>query len=280
MIFSNLGIETYRDQIEPENQDAVIWRFVNMRKFRDLMTTAELYFCRADLFPDEREGLPPEEYLATFGLNPYDVNDRRELLNHIGSDAQFREGFYVNCWHLFSEETCQMWKEYGSDGVAIISRYQLLKSALTALSDRAYIGLVRYGPQHLIGKRVNLFRYITTKRSKYAHEQEVRAFLWIADPNAGINRHYDADNRAHPLPLTPPPDYVLKGQRRKVDLQALVTDIVVSPWASSTTLDEIKRLVSDSGYKIPVRHSELARYAALLPEPPLGWLPEARDRRL
>jgi hypothetical protein len=32
-----------------------------MRKFRDLMTMAELYFCRADLFPDEREGLPPEE---------------------------------------------------------------------------------------------------------------------------------------------------------------------------------------------------------------------------
>ena len=66
-----------------------------MCKFRDLMEMAELYFCRADLFPDEREGLPPEEYLATFGLNPYDVNERRELLNHMGSDAQFREGFYV-----------------------------------------------------------------------------------------------------------------------------------------------------------------------------------------
>ena len=45
---------------------ATIWRFINMRKFRDLMETTEFYFCRADLFPDEREGLPPEEYLATF----------------------------------------------------------------------------------------------------------------------------------------------------------------------------------------------------------------------
>lgn len=260
-----MGTETYPDQLEPQNRDAVIWRFLNMRKFRDLMMTAELYFCRADLFPDEREGLPPEEYLATFGLNPFDVKDRRELLNHIGSDAQFREGFYANCWYLFSEETCQMWKEYGNEGVAITSRYQLLKSALDGISDRAYIGLVRYGAQHLIGKRVNIFRYITTKRSKYAHEHEVRAFLWIPDPHAGINRHYDEDNRVHPLPLTPPPAYVLKGQRRKVDLQALVTEIVVTPWASSTTLDEIKQLASDTGYKIPVRQSELARYAALLP---------------
>ena len=260
-----MGTETYPDQLEPQNRDAVIWRFLNMRKFRDLMMTAELYFCRADLLPDEREELSPEEYLATFGLNPFDVKDRRELLNHIGSDAQFREGFYPNCWYLFSEETCQMWKEYGNEGVAITSRYQLLKSALDGISDRAYIGLVRYGAQHLIGKRVNIFRYITTKRSKYAHEHEVRAFLWIPDPHAGINRHYDENNHVHPLPLTPPPAYVLKGQRRKVELQALVTEIVVTPWASSTTLDEIKQLASDTGYKIPVRQSELVRYAALLP---------------
>jgi hypothetical protein len=261
-----LGIETYPDQLQPENQNAAIWRFINMRKFRDLMTTAELYFCRADLFPDEREGLPPEEYLATFDLNPYDVNERRELLNHIGSDAQFREGFYVNCWYMFQEETSQMWKEYGNEGVALTSQFRLLKSALGAMTDRAYIGLVRYGARHLMGKRVNLFRYITTKRRKYAHEQEVRAFLWIPDPHAGINRHYDADNRVHPLPLTPPPQHVLKGHRRKVDLLALLTGIVVSPWASATTLDEVNELISSKGYSIPVRQSELSRYLTLLPD--------------
>ena len=260
-----MGIESYPDQLEPENQDAAIWRFVNMHKFRDLMATAELYFCRADLFPDEREGLPPEEYLATFGLHPLDLNDRRELLNHIGSDAQFREGFYVNCWYLFREETSQMWKEYGNEGVAIVSKYRLLKSALSPLSDRAYLGLVRYGAKHLIGKTANIFRYITTKRNKYAYEQEVRAFLWIPDQYAGINRHYDEKNRVYPFPLTPPPAHVLKGERRKIDVQALVTEIVVSPWAPSATVNEIKKLVADTGYKIPVHQSELARYATLLP---------------
>ena len=172
MVCPDLGIETYADQLEPENQDAVIWRFLNMHKFRDLVSTAELYFCRADLFRDEREGLPPEEYLASFGLNPFDLNERRELVNHIGSDAQFREGFYVNCWYLFREETCQMWKEYGNEGVAIISRYNLLKSALSAMHDRAYIGQIRYGAKHLIGKTANLFRYITTKRSGYAQRRK------------------------------------------------------------------------------------------------------------
>lgn len=243
----------------------MIWRFLDMRKFRDLMATSELYFCRADLLSDKQEGLPPEEYLATFGLHPLDLNDRQELLNHMGSDAQFREGFYVSCWHLFREERCRMWKEYGDEGVAVTSRYRLLKSALDLISDRAYIGLVQYSGKHMLGNCANLFRYITTKRSEYANEQEVRAFLWLPDKQAGGNRHFDEDNRVHPLPLTSPPDYVPRGQRRKVDLQALVIDIVVSPWASSHMLDEVRQLVRNTGHEIPVRQSGLTRFAALLP---------------
>jgi hypothetical protein len=45
-----MTIETYPDQLEPENQDAVIWRFISMAKFQNLIETGELYFCRADLF--------------------------------------------------------------------------------------------------------------------------------------------------------------------------------------------------------------------------------------
>ena len=41
------------------SDDAVIWRFMDMRKFRDLMASEELYFRRAYLFADESEGLPP-----------------------------------------------------------------------------------------------------------------------------------------------------------------------------------------------------------------------------
>lgn len=261
-----MPLESYPDQLEPTNQDIPIWRFMNMRKFRDLITTTELYFCRADLFKnDEREGLPPEEYLATLGLNPFDINERRQLLHTIASDAQFREGFYINCWHFFREETAKMWKDFGAEGVAICSRYALLKEALGGMNDRSYLGLVRYGSKHLIGQVWNIFRLITTKRLQYAEEQEVRAFLWIPDPHAGINRHIDADNRIHPLPLTPPPDYVLKGHRRKVDIGKLITAIVVSPWASEATVEEVKQVVREYSYTISVQPSELARYRALLP---------------
>jgi hypothetical protein len=258
-----MPIETFLDQLEPENHDVVIWRFMNMQKFADFMTNSELYFCRADLFHDESEGLPPENYRPSPNLHPLDVLDRRKIEDSIGCVAQFREAFFINCWHLFREETWTMWENYGKDGVAICSRYRLLKAALNAMDDRAFIGLVRYGSRHMTGW--NLFRFIMTKRVEFAGEQEVRAFLWVIDPYAGINRHIDADNRVHDRPLTPPPDRVLRGHRRKADIQALVTEIVVTPWASSATLSEIEQLVKSKGYVIPVRASALARFRELLP---------------
>ena len=259
-----MSLESYPDQIEPENQEAVIWRFMQMWKFRDLLSTSELYFRRSDLLPDQSEGLAPEGYYPFPNLDPLDLRDRRTIDDSIGCLAQFREAFYVNCWYLFREETSKMWNEYGNDGVAICSRYGLLKSALQAMDDRAFLGLVRYGAQGTV--RWNLFRFIFNKRAEYVHEQDVRALVWIMDPHAGINRYIDIDNRIYPYPLTPPTaERVLDGHRRRVDLQQLITGIVVSPWASSTVFDEIVRLVKDSGLKIPVLPSELTRHRELLP---------------
>lgn len=158
-----------------------------------------------------------------------------------------------------------MWEKYGENGVAICSQYRLLKSALNVMNDRAFLGLVRYGWNHLTGW--NVFRFMTTKRIKYADEREVRALLWIMDPLAGVNRHFDSDNRAHSRPLTPPPNRVLNGHRRRVDLQALVTEIVVAPWASPSTFDEINNLLRTNGYEIPIKPSALTRYRKFLPYP-------------
>lgn len=229
-------------------------------KLKDLVTTGELHFCRADLFDDESEGLPPDEYIHVLGLHPFDLQG---LNNHLGSLAQDREGFFINCWYLFTDETAAMWKQYGKEGVAICSRYNLFKSVLDSCAGRPHLGLVRYGSKHLTGW--NTQRFITTKKEKYAHEQEVRALLWVPDEFAGGNRHFDENNIAHARPLTAPPDRVPKFLRRKADLARLITEIVVSPWAAETTLAEIKHLITHNGYSIPVRASDLTRFKALLP---------------
>lgn len=52
-----MPLAPYVHQLEP-SEDAVIWRFMELYKFRDLMASEELYSRRAGLFPDKSEGLP------------------------------------------------------------------------------------------------------------------------------------------------------------------------------------------------------------------------------
>ena len=98
--------------IEPPNQNAPIWRFMEMWKFRDLIATGELFFNRADRFQqDEQEGIPPEEYIIRArSLNPLDLKDRLQLNSDVATLAQFRESMYVNCWYLFDEEKSTLGK--------------------------------------------------------------------------------------------------------------------------------------------------------------------------
>ena len=190
------------------------------------------------------------------------MSDEQQIADKIGFLAEQREGFFISCWNLFVEETAAMWKEYGKDGVAICSRYSLLKSFLSDTSERAYLGLVQYGSKHLTGW--NIFRFITTKRLMYAHEKEVRAFLWRPDC-AGRDRRVDANNRFHDRPCTPPPPHIPQAVRLIVDLQILLTGVVISPIAPATYLSDVKKLIHLHGYSIPVRTSELMRFKNFLP---------------
>lgn len=260
-----MAVQLFTDGLEPDDLDAAVWRFLDQQKFEDLLRTSELFFNRADRFEqDDQEGLPPEDYLPSLRLNRYDLRDALELNHHIASLKQFRESFYICCWHLFREETLSMWAKFGP--LAVCTTYRRLKAALDSLApaDEPHLGLVRYGARHLTGW--NTMRFITTKRDRFQAEREVRALLWIRDGYAGINRHFDENNFPHDRPLTPPPaDRVRDFHRRVVDLRVLVTEIVLGPWTSADTRASVERTLGESGYAVPVRVSDLGRNVDLLP---------------
>jgi hypothetical protein len=253
-----MPIVPYVNRVEP-SEDAVIWRFMDLRKFRDLMASEELYFRRADLFSDKSEGLPPEQYAQrVLGLDPYNINDRVSLNNHLGSLAQNRESYYISCWHLYRQETLYMWEQYGHDGVAVCSRYGLLKSALNGLLDEAFTGLVRYGTDHLTNT-FNALEFITTKQIQYSQDCEVRAWLTAIDPLAGGNRHIDLNGLPQPVPLdlNPRNSWVPECKRRRINLCSMITDVFISPWAEQDAVEEIKLWVKAKGFSNSVKYSEL-----------------------
>lgn len=165
----------------------------------------------------------------------------------------------------FRTETLKMWNDHARDGVAICSRYELLKSALDAMLDTAHVGLVQYGMKHLT--RFNTLEFITTKQQKYKDECEVRAILNVIDPLETGNRHIDENNVPHRAPLDSNPRnvWVPDCKRRRIDLKALLTGVVISPWASEKLSGEVKLWVRVKRHSYPVKASELK--TSLTPSP-------------
>lgn len=258
-----MPVENFVDNPEPANLKSPIWRFIELWKLKDLIQTGELYFRRADMLDDEHEGLPPLEYERVLNLNKYDLQDIQERDHEIGWVAQIRQSFYINCWHLDVGETAKMWRQYGKDGVALVSRYDKIKEALNSIPDQVMVGLVRYGFKHLTGW--NVIRFINTKREEYASEREVRAMIWIKDIADSMTRHIDENNRPHDRPIYDPPLSMTDGIRRKIDISELIDEIILSPWAPESHKAEIKNMLTAANISINVRDSSLKPYSSYIP---------------
>jgi hypothetical protein len=86
--------------------DWVVRRFVDLAKFLDLLEKKQLWFCRADLLEDPREGRLTEFERMQIRKS------REDTENLIRRYESFREEFYVNCWYAGEDESMAMWKLY------------------------------------------------------------------------------------------------------------------------------------------------------------------------
>jgi hypothetical protein len=256
---NSMSIIRHEACTEP-SPDTIVCRFIDLRKFRDLFANEELYFRRTDLFKeiDPNEGLPPDDYVRrALGLTKYDLRDELALNNDQASNRQFSEMRYIQCWQIFEDETLDMWARYGG-GVAIFSRFDLLRSALDLMLDEIQVGLVRYGDAG--PSRYNLIHFLFMKRQHFAKERELRTVLTCRDPVGGNNRHFglngfpnreplDDENRLH--------EWVHEYKRRRIDLKALVTEVRLSPWATQDENEEVHTWVTAKSFTCPVKLSGL-----------------------
>lgn len=126
--------------------ETVICRYLDLRKFRDLFASEELYLRRVDLFKetDPREAIASDQYVRNArGLRRLDIHDE-VLLNHDQAFArQNSAGYFINCWHIFQIETMEMWNTYGNCA-CIFSRLELIRPAIDSFLDPMFLGKVRY----------------------------------------------------------------------------------------------------------------------------------------
>ena len=246
--------------------DTIICRFIDFPKFRDLFANEELYLRRTDLFKDDDpwEALPSDEYVRkTLGLKRFDLDDERKLIEDQAFSRQHSETCYINCWQIFEGETIHMWDRYGK-GVVIFSRFDLLKNQLVPMLDQILVGTVNYSEAGMT--RYNLIDFLFRKRAPFDKEKELRVLLQSYDPVAGMNRHYGVNDYPSREPLddeNPLHPWVHPFKRRRIDLKSLLTEVRLSPWATTEEMDEAKLWVKNKNLPCPVNPSDLT--SALTP---------------
>jgi len=236
-IFTKFKKEVY-------SQESTIWRYVDFSKFIDLLDSRSLFFPRLGLL---RKFDPYEGSLVPFHSR-YKGGESSEIVRE--SDEGLPNDAFVSCWYLNDLESAALWKlmPKSDEGVAVKSTIEKLSRSLERTSSEQYMniymGSIAYGhekvrsrkeanPNHVRGDDV-----VFTKRKCFEHEKELRLLIWA----------YDL--------ITPvPPDKT--GLKLEVDLESMISEIVISPEAPCWIEDLAKRVVKQYGFSFEIRQSTL-----------------------
>ena len=109
----------------PENPDTIVWKYLDLSKFLDLLISRKLFMSRSDKFEDQYEGTfsePTFEEIKKLSVN------NPEFLAYYKSH---REKVAVSSWHINEYESFAMWQIFtqNSEGLAIQSTIGRLQKA-------------------------------------------------------------------------------------------------------------------------------------------------------
>lgn len=244
--------QRHADFDEPTNPDVPIWRFVDIERLINLLSSSSLYFARADQMSDPYEGVFPRGNMTDASLAAtYGPGATREHINLVRraweySNRSLRYEAFLSCWHMNEHQSEAMWKLYATRGVAIRSTYARLLSVAKENGEHSIlIGEVAYLDYERQGiNGATPLRTLVTKRKSFEHERELRAVI--------VKNIENYDDTAG-CPDTQP-----TGISAQIDLRTLVETLYVFPGAKHWVIEVVKSVVAQYRYgDIPVIPSTL-----------------------
>jgi hypothetical protein len=239
------------------DEKQALWRYMDFSKFVAMLQQGGLYFTRAASFSDPFEGAagiasreiawnrhyldffkdavitPPPGYPPVKKTEVEVDQEAARLLDQLKTGYSRARDLLVSCWHMNDVESEALWQIYcspGAPGVAVRTNAERLWGA-TRNEQNANVGKVHY--IDFTKRFASGDQRIYCKRSSLAHEREVRAVL----PN----------DFAKPL----------NGRLVPCDLNDLVEQVVVSPYAPPWFQSVVEETISKFGYSVPVAASEI-----------------------
>ena len=242
---------------EQPHPDSKLWRYMDFTKFISLLDLQSLFFVRGDKLDDPFEGSfpkvnsPVRPHLFGKDVPEQMLKEASQAIIDIFKKA--RPSILVNCWHENEYESAAMWKLYArdNDGIAVRTNFRHFTESFIG-EEEIYVGKVKYidfgspsppdDEDNLpLGNVHHPFMY---KRPHFEYEHEVRATV---TSTLQLVLGDDA-----------PPYYVGSGIYEKVDLDKLVEEIVISPYAEEWFHELVQSVAERYGLKAPIRSSSLS----------------------
>ncbi|MGK4567393.1 hypothetical protein [Flavobacterium sp. 3HN19-14] len=217
----------------PEDPGTIVWKYLDLSKFVDLLLYRKLFMSRSDKFEDQYEGTfsePTFEEIRKLSIdNP----------NFLDYYKFHRQNVVISSWHINEYESFAMWQIFTqkSEGLAIQSTLGRLQKALHTEKDyEQHIGEVNY----IDYKKEyipfdNAFFPFLFKRKSFQYEREIRIISDMTSYGMKI------DN----------------GLKIDVDLSQLIEKIYIHPksenWYKNLVIELVKRL----GFDFIIEKSDL-----------------------
>ena len=217
----------------PEDPDTVVWKYLDLSKFLDLLMSDKLFMSRSDKFEDQYEGTFSE---PTFEEIKKLSTDKPDFLNYYKTH---REKVAISSWHINEYESFAMWQIFtqNSEGLAIQSTIgRLQKSLIPEINFKQYIGEVNYidyKKEHIPFD--DMFFPFLFKRKSFQYEGEVRIITDIGESDIKIN----------------------DGLKINVDINQLIEKIYIHPKSENWYKNLVIRLVKQLGFDFTIEKSDL-----------------------
>jgi hypothetical protein len=238
----------------PEN-DHVIWRYISLDKYLDLLLTESIKFTQVDIAADQLE--------ISLMLNTLEKSGKLIGKEYIADGANFhvdilRKSHYISCWTGKEHECRSLWFAYlGESRIGVAIKTNVGK----------FIQSIDWGDFGFDYRKVdyrNVFEdteelqvnttLLNVKAPAYASESEIRFTI-----NKNLIEIPDGELSELNPPRQVPIESLPKVIALKVDLAKLIDEVWVSPYCQSWQLETIKsltdKLAPDANLKL--RRSDL-----------------------
>jgi len=223
----------HNPHINTPGSDIIVWKYLDLSKFLDLLLCKRLFMARSDKFEDQYEGTFSE---PTFEELKRMSEDNPEFLK---SYKKQRENVVVSSWHINEYESYAMWQIFtqNNEGLAIQSTVKRLQVAMKPEQKyQQYIGAVKYidYKREYIPFDDKFFPFLF-KRKSFQYEREVRIISNLSDYNLSIN----------------------DGIKINVDINQLIEKIYIHPKSENWYKNLVIQLMQRLGFDFPIEKSDL-----------------------